>query len=176
MLDDSPVHVDHVQRAVRGVRQVNRPEPLVRGAQELRAFIRLSRTKSRTVVYEDEPADDVRGGFGDEDVLIQVLLQPVTAVHRRRTRRSVGRKRAVRAQDALLVGAVGSRRSMCRPDDVDVATGILERFVAAASPEHRGVPREVGCWDQVHVQYRLVVIPIDSAGVVLCCPPLPARQ
>ena len=170
------IDIHHVERAVGRVGQVDRPEPLVRGAQELRPLIRLPRSKRRAVVGDDEPADDVRRGLGDEDVAVQVARQPVAPIHGWRAGGGVGRERAIRPQDALLIGAVGSRCLMGRPDVVDVAGRILERLVTAASPKQGWVAGEVRRGHQVHVQHGFVVVPIDAAGVVLRRAPLSARE
>ena len=58
VLDHAAIHVDDVERAVGSVGDVDRPEALVGGGQELGAIIRLARPDRRAVVAEYDPADE----------------------------------------------------------------------------------------------------------------------
>ena len=176
MLDDAVIHVDEVQRAVRRVRQIHRPEAFVGRGQELRALVGLPCHELRPVVLDDDAADEVGRGIDHEDVAAEVSGKAIAAVHRGRADGGVRGEPAVGAEHAVLVAAIDARRRVHRPHDVHLVVRAAQRFVAAARAQEVGVPREVRRRNQIDVQDRLVRVAVDASGVVLRRAPLAARE
>ena len=176
MLDDPAIHVDQVQRAVRGVREKDRAEALVGRRQELRVLVGLARRQPRAVIADDNPAHEVAGGLDDEDVAVEIRRERVAAVDRRRGYGGIRRQRTVGAQHAVLIPTVHARSLARRPDGHDLVLRAAERFVASARPHQARVPQVVRRGHDVDVQHRLVRVPVDASRVVLRKAPLPARQ
>ncbi len=176
VLNDAPIEIHDVERPVGRAGEIDGPEPLVGGRQELRLVVRPARLKRRAVVLHDDPAHEVARRLGDEDVAVELGGQPVSPVDHWRADGRVGGERPVGAEDTALIAAVHAARRPHRPDRVDLPVVALERLVAAARPKQTRIARVVGRRHEVHVQDRLVRVPIDPPRVVLRRPPLAARQ
>ena len=177
MLDDAVIHVDEVERAVRRVRQIHRPEALVGRGQELGALVRLPRDELRAVVMDDDAADEVGGGIDDEDVAAELRGKAIAAIDRGRADGGVRGEPAVGAEHAGLVAAVDARRRPrpARPTFTSLFVA-AQGLVAAARSQQARVPREVRRRNQIDVQDRLVRVAVDPSGIVLRCAPLAARE
>src|SRR5690349_11474011 len=68
LLDDAAIHVDDVERAVGRVRDPDGTEAFIGRGDEFSALVRFPHTQTRAGVFNDAPADEVGGGFRDEDV------------------------------------------------------------------------------------------------------------
>ena len=143
VLDDAAIQIGDVERAVGRIGQIDRPEALVGGGEELSARVGLARGQALAAVLEDEARHEVRRRFGDEHVAVELRRQTVAAIDRRRAHRGELEQRSVGAIDARLIGAVGARIRPDRPDDVQVFVAGGEPLVAAAGADQVGVARVV---------------------------------
>ncbi len=69
--DDLTAHIQNVERAVRSIEQVHRPEPVVRRPDEFGFLVDPLSAESRPVGLEPHPVDQVVLGITDEDVAVE---------------------------------------------------------------------------------------------------------
>ena len=83
VLDESPGHVDHVERAIGTVLQIHRPEAFVRGGQEFIGFVGVGRRDHPILFGQFVAANEVRARFAQENVTAEILGKLVAPVHQR---------------------------------------------------------------------------------------------
>ena len=174
LLDDAAVHVHDIERAVGGIREVHRPEALVRGRDEFPSLVRLPRLHRLGVHGQDDAAHDVGGRIRDEGVPVHFRRKTIAAIDDGRADGRELREGTVGTVDACLVRAVGARIRPNGPDDVDCL--VAELFVAAARPCQIGIARVVRRRHKVHMQRFFVRIPVDPPGIVVGHAPLAPDQ
>ena len=128
----------------------------------------------RCVHRQDDAADDVGCGFGNEGVAVQLRGKTIAAIDHRRAHRRELREGAVGTVDAFLIRAVGAWIRTDWPHHIDRL--VAELFVAATRAGEVGIARVVRRRHEVDVQRLLVRIPEDASGVVMGHAPLAPDQ
>ncbi len=154
MLDRLAVHVQDGERAVRRVREVHRPEPVVARGQEFDTRIGPGRLEDRAVLGERLAVDQVAADVADEGVAVVLRRVGGAPVDRdARGRREEAGRDQLRRRQSLHHVRVG--RSLAGPDD---SPGL-----GRADPEDRpraAFDRDVG----QHGPRRVERVPVHGLG------------
>ncbi|MNL58760.1 hypothetical protein D3C87_1824250 [compost metagenome] len=68
MLDNTPIHINHIQCAIRAIIQTNRPEALILAGQKFFTLVSLPATHNKAFLLKNIPFDQVCRGLSHKSV------------------------------------------------------------------------------------------------------------